>query len=179
MTDGAHGTSTAGRACDEAGSSRYNSLAMFTVTFSRRLAVFAGFGLPAFETWRRWREWPGPIENWIPWADDYFLGAILLIAAWLSRPRPSLAAGNIQFSRVLRVRRASWLIAGWGFVCGAGFGSVLVQFNYIINPALGDYDEPSGLADEWMVVIKASLLAIGFIGLLASMRDQTVPVDRG
>ena len=142
--------------------------------FSRRLAVFAGLVLPAFETWRRWREWPGPIENWIPWADDYFLGAILLIAAWLSRPRPKTlsTADNNQSNRMLHVRRGSWLTAGWAFVCGAGFGSVLVQFNYVISPALGDYNEPSGLTDEWMVLLKASLLAIGFIGLFASMRDE-------
>lgn len=168
---------------------------MLTVVFSRRLAVLAGFALPTLETWRRWREWPGPIENWIPWADDYLLGAILLTAAWISRasgsppatdgwlerpdrtrlagPTTSQGVGpTAAFDWRLGVRPASWLTGGWGFVCGVGFGSFLAQLNYAINPALGDYNEPSGLSDAWMALIKGILVAIGLVGLLASMRPE-------
>jgi hypothetical protein len=62
---------------------------MLGITFSRRLAVAGGLVLPVLETARRWNEWPGPVNAWLPWFDDYLLGAILLVAAWLSKQRAS------------------------------------------------------------------------------------------
>lgn len=142
-----------------------------TIAFSRRLAVISGLLLPIGETVRRWRELPGPVETWIPWLDDFVLGGILLIAAWLSRPGAARHRPD-GLDRVPRTRRSSWLTAGWGIVCGAGFGSTLAQLNYVINPALPSSGDPSGLSNGSMVLIKAVLVAIGVVGLLASMRDE-------
>lgn len=139
---------------------------MLTVALSRRLAVVGGLFLPIGETVRRWRELSGPIETLLPWFDDCVLGAILLITAWLSRPRARHAHHR------LRARRSSWLTAGWGFVCGAGFGSTLSQLNYIINPALHSDGDPSGMSNLSMVLIKTGLLGIGLIALIASMRGD-------
>jgi hypothetical protein len=147
---------------------------LLTVTFSRRLAVVGGILLPIGETIRRWRELSAPIETLLPWFDDWVLGAILLIATWLSRPRAATSAPGRSNPRPRPgIRRSSWLTAGWGFVCGAGFGSTLAQLNYIINPALHSDGDPSGLSNGSMVLIKCALLAIGILGLLASMRDDS------
>jgi hypothetical protein len=142
-----------------------------SVAFSRRLAVIGGLFLPIGETVRRWRELSGPIETLLPWLDDLVLGAVLLIAAWLSRPHAGARAPGGLNGRP-RVRRSAWLTAGWGFVCGAGFGSTLAQLNYVINPALHSDGDPSGLSNGSMVLIKTALLAIGALGLVASMRDE-------
>ena len=135
---------------------------MLGVTFSRRLAILGGLLLPVLETARRWRQWPGPIQTWPLWMDDYLLDAFLLSAAWLSRPRVVERGGHF--------RRLSWLTAAWGFGCGLGFGSLIAQFNHLIDPSLGD--DPSGVAHQWMVLIKAILVVIGAVGLLTSMRDE-------
>jgi hypothetical protein len=144
-----------------------------SVAFSRRLAVIGGLFLPIGETVRRWRELSGPIETLLPWLDDLVLGAILLIAAWLSRPHAGTRApAPGDLNRRPRLRRSSWLTAGWGFVCGAGFGSTLAQLNYIINPAMPCDGDPSGLSNASMVLIKTALVAIGVLGLVASIRDE-------
>jgi hypothetical protein len=141
---------------------------MLNVTFSRRLAVVAGLLLPAMETARRWRQWPGPIDTWIPWIDDYILGAILLGAAWLSRLK-----GSDSVSREgTYFRPLSWLTAGWGFVCGCGFGSTLAQLQYYLHPGLNGYEDPSGYSHGWVVLAKAGLVSIGLVGLFASMRSD-------
>jgi hypothetical protein len=141
---------------------------MLSVSFSRRLAVAAGVLLPALETTRRWREWPGPVSTWLPWFDDYILGALLLGAAWLSRAR----AGGSGLRDRLGVRRSAWLTAGWAFACGAGFGSTLAQLQYVLNPGLRGYEDPSGIAHGWVVLAKATLVSIGLVGLFASMRSD-------
>jgi len=149
---------------------------VLSITLSRRLAVAGGLFLPIGETVRRWRELPGPIETWPPWLDDFVLGAVLLSAAWLSRPQ-SAARQPDGRDRTRRIRRSSWLTAGWGFVCGAGFGSTLSQLNYVINPALASAGDPSGLSNAAMVLIKATLVAIGLVGLFAGMREEPVRGD--
>jgi len=134
-----------------------------TVVFSRRLAVLAGMGLPVLEVVRRWRTLPGPPDTWHHWLDDFFLGAMLLGAAWLSRPR---APGM----RPRRVRRLAWLTAAWSFACGVGLFSLLSQVEHLLHPELGD--DPSGIAHGWIVLAKAVLLAVGVAGLVASMGEE-------
>jgi hypothetical protein len=46
----------------------------------------------------------------------------------------------------------------------------MAQFNHLIDPSLGH--DPSGVAHQWMVLIKAILVVIGAVGLLTSMRDE-------
>ncbi|HEX6812448.1 MAG TPA: hypothetical protein VF384_12545 [Planctomycetota bacterium] len=57
-------------------------------------------------------------------------------------------------------------------MCGAGFGSTLAQLNDVINFAMRSAGDPSGLSHASMVLIKSALLAIGVVGLLASMRNE-------
>ena len=136
-------------------------LPQLNATFSRRLAVIAGVLLPVLETIRRWDSWPGPIETATYWLDDYVIGAFLLCAAWVTRPRIKNDASHI--------RKSVLLTGAWGFACGVGMCSLLGQINYMQNPTLGT--EPSGLPHGWMIAIKAALLALGILGLIASMRD--------
>jgi len=138
-------------------------LPQLNATFSRRLAVIAGVLLPALETIRRRDSWPGPIETAAYWLDDYVIGAFLLCAAWASRPSTSPEQSD-------RVGRSGLLTAAWGFACGVGMCSLFGQINYMLDCALGT--EPSGLPHGWMIAIKATLLAIGVLGLIASMRDE-------
>jgi hypothetical protein len=126
--------------------------------------------LPALEIVRRWRQWPGPIETWPTWMDDFVIGAMLILAAWLSGPRG--ASSVVASQNAPHVRRSSWLTAAWGFACGAGFGSTLAQLNHVLNPPY-DYNDPSGLAHGWVVLLKACLVGIGIIGLIASLREET------
>lgn len=138
----------------------YN-LRMLNIAFSRKLAVVAGIVLPVLETIRRRHEWPGPPQTWQHWMDDYLVAALLLAAAWKSRPRTTTDSPRSVWT-------ASYLTAAWGFACGLGFGSVLSQVNVMLNPALGS--EPSGLPHGWMIAIKAGLLGLGIVGLVASMQ---------
>lgn len=139
---------------------------MFNAVFSRRLAIVGGALLPLMETARRWREWPGPVDTWIPWIDDYILGAILLGAAWVSRPK----VGDLQSGENPAVRRLSWLTGAWGFVCGCGFGSTLAQLHFVIHPESDGNIDPSGMSHGWVVLAKAGLVAVGLVGLFSSMR---------
>lgn len=62
------------------------------LTFSRRLAMIAGIGLPLIETLRRWHqlgEWAG----FLFWFDDVLIGAFLLFAAY--RTRRDAAGGRV------------------------------------------------------------------------------------
>ena len=149
---------------------------MFTVAFSRRLALVAGVVLPALEMIRRWQEWPGPIDTWPTWIDDVVIGALLIFGAWLSRPRG--AVRGVEMKGKPRPGRSSWLTAAWGFACGAGFGSTLAQFHFVINPPY-EYHDPTGLAHGWMVLLKAGLVGIGLLGLISSMREEQEQSSRG
>jgi hypothetical protein len=91
---------------------------------------------------------------------------LLVGAAWLSRPRST--------PHRIGIRRSAWLTAGWGFVCGSGFGSLLAQISHLLNPELGD--DPSGVAHDWIVLAKSILLAIALLGLFTSM-SSTSPLQ--
>jgi hypothetical protein len=84
--------------------------------------------------------------------DDYFIGAVLLIAAFVGRPR--------------------WLTAAWGFSCGMGFGSTLGQLDAMLHPEASTWLEPSGLGHGWVVLAKSALVLVGFVGLVASTRTD-------
>jgi hypothetical protein len=131
------------------------------IAFSRHLAIIGGIALPVLETIRRWHEWPGPPDTWIFWMDDYFLGAFLLWAAWMNRPGSTHRSGG-------SIRPSSWLTAAFGFGCGLGFGSALGQWSTILHQE--NSTDPSGIASEWIVVIKFALVVVAYIGMYASMR---------
>ena len=144
---------------------------MLTLAFSRRLAIVAGLLLPVLETARRWRQWPGPIETWPSWLDDYLIAALLLLGVWMGRAG-AIARDGGETAHAGRFRKSSWLTAAWGFACGMGFGSMLGQLNHVIHPS-GHIQDPSGLAHGWVVLIKAGLVAVGVVGLLGSMRRES------
>ena len=126
---------------------------MLGLTFSRRLAILSGIALPIVETARRWRDWPGPIEQWPFWLDDYVVGVLLIVAA--------LASWRTR-------RNAAWLTAAWGVATGLMLGSTLAQYGHIVNPELGD--DPSGVAHEWVLLAKIGILTVCALGLVTSMR---------
>lgn len=78
---------------------------MLSLAANRRLAIAAGLLLPALELIRRSSE----LQLWWKWADDVFIGACLLAAAWTVRARPASA-------------RAA-LAGAWGIASGMGFYS--------------------------------------------------------
>ena len=118
------------------------------LTFSRRLAMIAGVGLPLVETLRRWhqlREWAG----FLFWFDDVLIGAFLLFAAY--RTRRDAAGGRV------------YLAAAWGFACAMGYNSFAWQ---LVNL---DQADPSGMASKTVVAIKAVLLAGAVAALFCTL----------
>jgi hypothetical protein len=130
-----------------------DSLSGMFLTFSRRLAWIGGVLLPALETVRRWHEFPGPMESWPRWLDDYMLGAIQLLGAW----RCSVDASHGR----------RWLIAAWAFVSGFGVQNVLVAWDRI-HAATSD---PSGLSHSTVFAIRCGLVALALLGFFSAMRS--------
>jgi small-conductance mechanosensitive channel len=120
-----------------------------TIRFSRYLAIVLGILTPFGETIRRWSTWR---ENPPAFFDDYIIGALLLYGAW----------------RVGKDARSGqpFLVAGWAFMCGMAYGSF---FNQVHDYRLGISD-PAPISSFWIAVIKGTGLALGIIGLIASLR---------
>lgn len=117
---------------------------------SRTLAIMFGIFLPVAETVRRastWRETP------LSLFDDYVLGAILLSAAWFAGRNPR--------------RGQRFLAAAWGIGLGVGYGGIMGQFQRL-QAGLPD---PAPIGSEWVAAIKCGLMVLGFIALVAALRE--------
>jgi hypothetical protein len=79
---------------------------MLSLAANRRLAIVAGILLPALELIRRRSE----LQLWWRWADDVFIGACLIAAAWAVGVRSGSA------------RPA--LAGAWGIASGMGYYSL-------------------------------------------------------
>ena len=116
------------------------------------LAIIMGIFLPLAETVRRFNqltEW----NHFYYWFDDYILGGVLLISAWMLRSGKSNAI--------------SWTIASWGIGAGALFLSFLGQLDYIQSGK----EDPGGIFSGWFVfVVKGLILGYMIFGLLKSIR---------
>ncbi len=133
---------------------------MLNITFSRSLAWVAGVLLPVLETYRRWEHFPGPWQSWGLWLDDYLLGAFLLFAVWRSMLQEQKAVGPSA---------NTWLAAAWGAAVGIGFMSMMGQIQRIGT----EQTDPSGLANETMIAVKAVLSLLAVICLIGACRRSS------
>lgn len=120
-----------------------------TLAFSRALAIVVGVITLLSEVARRRQGLlePGAVLFWI---DDFLLAVFLLYAAWR-------AGADERFGR-------PHLTAAWGFMCGMAFYSFFEQIHWLAGT------DRSGLAPVWVIVLKAVLLAVGIVGLIAALR---------
>ena len=113
---------------------------------SVRLAIVLGVFLPVLETIRRIHQILVP-QYFFRWFDDYTLGAILLIAAYMVKQNKRNAT--------------AYLIAAWGIAAGALGVSLFVQMDGYAHGLADDGVFSSGL----VTIAKASILLYILIGL--------------
>lgn len=121
---------------------------------SMKLAIVMGIFLPLAETVRRSNQL-FDLSRFFNWFDDYVLGAILLVIAYLVRKKSP--------------HSNSLLIAAWGFVAGALFLSFLGQFEYYAAGA-GD---PGILPTNLVTIAKGLILGYLIIGLYLSIKANS------
>lgn len=119
---------------------------------STRMAAIMGVFLPLIETLRRLNQLLDP-TRFLNWFDDYMLGGVLLISAYLVKKK---ANDSI-----------SLLIAAWGFASGALFLSFLVQFDVYGKSDPGIF--PTGL----VAFGKGIILAYMLIGLYLAIKSNS------
>jgi hypothetical protein len=117
------------------------------------MAIIMGIFLPLAETVRRVNQ-IFDLTEFFSWFDDYILGIVLLIAAYLVKKK--------------RDNSTSYLIAGWGIVSGALFLSFLGQFEYYRIPS-GD---PGIFSTSFVLIAKGLILGYMLIGLYLSIKSQ-------
>lgn len=120
---------------------------------SMRMATVMGVFLPLVETVRRSNQL-FDLTKVLSWFDDYILGSILLIAAYLVKKK---ITNSISF-----------LIAAWGFVSGALFLSFLGQFDYY-RSTTGD---PGIFSTSLVLVAKGLILGYLLIGLHLGIKSN-------
>lgn len=125
-----------------------------TLTFSRRLAVIGGVGLPLAEMARRCHQL-GDIHVLPFWFDDVLIGAFLLFGAWKTGKDP--------------VRGHAFLAAAWAFGCAMGYDSFFGQLFELSEP------DPSGISSVIIVTIKGAMLAVGIAALISTLRWKPTP----
>lgn len=121
---------------------------------SVNLAIAMGIFLPLAETVRRSNQL-FDLTRFFNWFDDYVLGIILLISAYLVRKKSP--------------HSNSLLIAAWGFAAGALFLSFLGQFEYYVAGA-GD---PGILPTNLVTLAKGLILGYMVIGLYLSVKANS------
>ena len=116
------------------------------------MAIFMGIFLPLAETVRRCKQLTD-LSVFFHWFDDYILGTILLLAAWMVRSGRSNAI--------------LYMIGAWGIGTGALFLSFLGQMDYIKS----NTEDPGGTFTVWFVfVAKGLILGFMVVGMLKSIR---------
>lgn len=119
-----------------------------------RMATIMGVFLPLAETVRRSNQ-IFDLTKFFSWFDDYILGVVLLIAAYLVKKK-------IKDS-------ISFLIAAWGFVSGALFLSFLGQFEYY-GTNTGD---PGIFPTSFVAIAKGLILGYMLIGLYMGIKSNS------
>lgn len=114
------------------------------------MAFIMGLLLPAAETARRINQILA-FEDVLRWFDDYLLGAVLLLAAFVVRNKP---------------QKAGYLVAAWGVAAGALTGSLLGQLDGYFSATADDGIFASGV----VVIGKAVILIYILIGLYFSLK---------
>lgn len=118
---------------------------------SMRMAMIMGVFLPLAETVRRSNQ-ISDLTRFFSWFDDYILGAVLLIAAYLVKTKTN--------------NSIAYLIAAWGFVSGALFLSFLGQFDYY-RTATAD---PGIFSTSFVAIVKGLILAYMLSGLYMGIK---------
>jgi len=115
-------------------------------------AIIMGIFLPMAETIRRFKQLTD-LNHFYFWFDDYILGGVLLLSAWMLRSGKSNAI--------------SYMIASWGIGTGALFLSFLGQLDYLQS----GQEDPGGIFSGWFVfLVKGFILGYMIFGLLKSIR---------
>ena len=123
-----------------------------TLKASYIMAIIMGIFLPLAETIRRFNQLTD-LSHFMFWFDDYILGGLLLMAAWMVK------AG--------KPNAVSYLIAAWGIGTGALFLSFLGQLDYLQSNS----DDPGGIFSVWFVLIaKGLILGYMIFGLCKSIK---------
>ena len=117
------------------------------------MAVIMGLFLPIAETVRRINQL-NDYKEFFSWFDDYILGAILLVSAFM------------VFKR--KKNSVAYLIAAWGIGTGALFLSFIGQFSYYDTPA-GD---PGIFSTTFVAIAKGFILLYMLIGLLKAIKSK-------
>lgn len=121
------------------------------LTLSRRLAFAFGVIIPLLETIRRWGVWGYPPA----WLDDYFIGALLLVAAIKARNSRDIA------------RARAWLAGAWGFTAGIGYTSFFTHLEHIHQA------DPGNIPQFWLT----SIIGGGWLIVLAALAATLVARD--
>ncbi len=115
------------------------------------MAIFMGIFLPLAETVRRFKQLTD-LDNFFFWFDDYILGGVLLLSAWMVKMRKSNAI--------------SYMIAAWGIGTGALFLSFLGQFDYVKSNT-----DAGGIFSVWFVlIVKGLILLYMIVGMAKSIK---------
>lgn len=118
---------------------------MLSLAANRRLAAFAGIALPALELLRR----ASQLQLWWAWADDVFIGACLLAAAWAAGGRPAIG------------RPA--LAGAWGIASGMGYYSFaghLAEASRRDVSGLPGWALAAAVGAAWLLALYALLSAV-------------------
>jgi hypothetical protein len=113
---------------------------------SIRMAIIMGIFLPIAETIRRANQILD-LTEFFSWFDDYILGGVMLITAYLVKQK--------------KYNSISYLIAAWGFATGALFLSFLGQFKYY-ETTTGD---PGVFSTSFVAIAKGLILVYMLVGL--------------
>src|SRR4030095_14763436 len=123
-----------------------------TLKVSYIMAIIMGVLLPLAETIRRFKQLTD-LSHFMFWFDDYILGGLLLISAWMVK--------------TVKPNSISYLIAAWGIGTGALFLSFLSQLDYLQSNA----DDPGGIFSAWFVfIVKGLILGYMILGLSKSIK---------
>lgn len=114
------------------------------------MALVLGVLLPLAESARRIQQILA-MQDVLRWFDDYLLGAVLLLAAFVVKSKP---------------HKVGYLVAAWGIAAGALTGSLLGQLDHYFAAIKDEGIFASGI----VVIAKAVILAYILIGLRYSMK---------
>jgi hypothetical protein len=115
------------------------------------MAFMLGIALPLAETIRRIRQILA-VKNIFHWLDDYFLGAVLLLAAFRVK--------------TAKPKSTEFLIASWGVAAGAVALSLLGHLDHYYRRL----PDPGIFNSDLVIIAKAVILIFILVGLYYSIK---------
>ena len=124
------------------------------------MAIIMGVFLPMAETVRRFKQLT-ELNHFMYWFDDYILGGILLLSAWMVKSGKPNAI--------------SYMIAAWGIGAGALFLSFLSQIDHIQSNSA----DPGGIFSSLFVLIaKGLIFGYMILGMIKSINEADLQQNR-